>query len=311
MHEHLEKIFDVLSIKEEKRNKSLPEFLEKFPWVNGGLFAEKHWIPKFSKTARNIIIECGELNWKKINPDIFGSMIQAVMHPSERGSLGMHYTSVPNIMKVIEPLFLNELRGEFKKHRGNKKKLDALRIRISKMKFFDPACGSGNFLIITYKELRRLEMEIIEEMGQFAFSDIHLNQFFGIEIDGFASEIAKLSLYLAEHQMNTEFKDKFGKVLPTLPLKESGNIFCKNALRVDWQEVCPKNEGGEIFVFGNPPYLGSRNQDKEQKEDMEEVFQKDYKSLDYISCWFVLGAKYIQNNNAKLAFVSDEFNLSG
>ena len=172
---YLGKLFLVLNTKEEDRS-GLPEHFRKFPYVNGGLFKEHHWVPTFSAKSHRIIIECGELDWKQINPDIFGSMMQAVTHPGERASLGMHYTSVPNIMKVIEPLFLNDLREAFEKCGGNKKKLDELRIRMSKIKFFDPACGSGNFLIITYKELRRLEMEIIKEIGAFSFSDLQLVQ---------------------------------------------------------------------------------------------------------------------------------------
>lgn len=302
---YLEKLFRVLNTKEEERS-DLPEHFRKFPYVNGGLFKEHHWVPTFSAKSHRIIVECGELNWKQINPDIFGSMMQAVTHPGERASLGMHYTSVPNIMKVIEPLFLNDLREAFEKCVGNKKKLDELRIRMSKIKFFDPACGSGNFLIITYKEFRRLEMEIIKEIGAFSFSDLQLSQFYGIEIDDFAHEIARLSLYLAEHQMNEEFKHEFGNVRPTLPLRESGNIVCGNATRIDWEGVCPKNEGDEIYILGNPPYLGSSMQSDEQKKELASLCDgfKNYKNLDYISCWFIKGSEYIRNVNAKLAFVS-------
>lgn len=298
---YLGTLFDVLNSEERS---SYPQYLQKFPYVNGGLFAKKYWIPVFTTRSRKIIIECGELDWSKINPDIFGSMMQAVVHPSERGSLGMHYTSVPNIMKVVEPLFLNDLKEEFENYHGSKKKLQQLLHRITCIKFFDPACGSGNFLIITYKELRRLEMSIIKELGIFAFPGVNMSQFYGIEIDDFAHEIAKLSLYLAEHQMNIEFKEEFGRVNPTLPLKTGGNVVCENATRIDWDGVCPKNENDEIYILGNPPYLGSRNQNKDQKEDMKGVFKKDYKSLDYISCWFYLGSKYITGFNAKLAFVS-------
>lgn len=300
---YLDMLFDVLN---SEGRTTYPEYLQRFPYVNGGLFAKKQWIPIFTTRSRKIIIECGELDWSKINPDIFGSMMQAVVHPSERGSLGMHYTSVPNIMKVIEPLFLNDLKKEFEQNKSNKKKLQELLSRIANIKFFDPACGSGNFLIITYKELRRLEVKIIKELGVFAFPGINLFQFYGIEIDDFAHEIAKLSLYLAEHQMNIEFQEEFGKVNPTLPLKTGGNIICANATRVDWEDVCPKNENDEIYILGNPPYLGTRNQEKEHKEDMAFVFDeiKDYKKLDYISCWFLLGAEYIQRLNGKLAFVS-------
>ncbi|MCK9571878.1 MAG: N-6 DNA methylase [Candidatus Omnitrophica bacterium] len=298
---YLNTLFDVLNSKDTSK---YPQYLQKFPYVNGGLFTKKHWIPVFTPRSRKIIIECGELDWSNINPDIFGSMMQAVVHPSERGSLGMHYTSVPNIMKVIEPLFLNALREEFEKYKGNNKKLNELRLRMSKIKFFDPACGSGNFLIIVYKELRKLEMEIIKEMEVFSFSDINISQFYGIEVDDFAHEIAKLSLYLAEHQMNIEFLQEFCKVNPTLPLRTGGNIVCANATRIIWDDICPKNKNDEIYIMGNPPYLGSRNQNKDQKEDMHHVFKNNYKSLDYISCWFYLGAKYITGFNAKLAFVS-------
>ena len=303
LHIYLEKLFDVLNTKDTSK---YPAHFQKFPYVNGGLFAQKHRIPKFSEKARKIIIECGELDWAEINPDIFGSMMQAVVHPSERESLGMHYTSVPNIMKVIEPLFLNELKEELRKSEQSRNKLLKLLGRIRSIKFFDPACGSGNFLIITYKEIRRLEMLILKLLKSSAYFRSNLNNFYGIEIDNFAHGIAKLSLYLAEHQMNLEFKRQFGEINPTLPLGESGNIMCENATRVDWEKVCPKVAGDEIYVLGNPPYLGSRNQDKEQKEDMKFVFSKikNYKNLDYISCWFYLGAKYIERVNAKLAFVS-------
>lgn len=298
---YLDTLFDVLNTQETS---AYPKYLQKFPYVNGGLFAKKHWIPKFSSKSRKIIVECGELNWAEINPDIFGSMMQAVTHPGQRASLGMHYTSVPNIMKVIEPLFLNELKEEFEKYRDNKKKLKELLGRITRIKFFDPACGSGNFLIIAYKELRRLEMRIIKELNMLSLSGIHLDQFCGIEIDDFAHEIAKLSLYLAEHQMNVEFFREIGRINPTLPLKVGGNIVCENATRVDWEKVCPKNDTDEIYILGNPPYLGSRNQNADQKSDMKEVFKKNYKSLDYIACWFLKGVEYIKNSGAKLAFVS-------
>ncbi len=299
------KLFHVLSLPEGKRG-DIPHYLDQFPYVNGGLFNEDHWIPKFSAQARRIIIESGQLDWSKINPDIFGSMMQAVVHPGERGSLGMHYTSVPNILKTIEPLFLNEFRRDFEAARGNLQKLDNLRLRLSKLKIFDPACGSGNFLVIAYKELRRLEMHIIREMGAFSFSDIKISQFYGIEIDHFAHVVAKLSLYLAEHQMNCEFSEALGSTTPALPLTIGGNIVCENAIRVDWNSVCPVQEGDVVYVLGNPPYLGARNQSSEQKEDMSLAFsgRKEYKDCDYIACWFLRGADYIVNRNAEFAFIS-------
>lgn len=292
-----------------------PAFLKDFPYVNGGLFRDTIQSPNFSTKSRKIILECGELDWSDINPDIFGSMIQAVVNPEYRGGLGMHYTSVPNIMKVIEPLFLNELYDEFEKNKENPKKLRQLIYRISKLKIFDPACGSGNFLIIAYKELRKLEIKIwlqiseLEPQYSFVFTEIKLSQFYGIELDDFAHEMAILSLWLAEHQMNKEFVDElfdFGKAKPILPLKEAGHITQGNATRIDWETVCPKNANDEIYILGNPPYLGSSMQNAEQKKDMEIIFSryKKFKNLDYITCWFIKGSVYIKNLNAKVGFVT-------
>ncbi len=326
-----------------------PVYLQKFPYVNGGLFKDPIKAPKFSVKARQILLECGNLDWSEINPDIFGSMIQAVADPEERSDLGMHYTSVPNIKKLIEPLFLNSLREEFEKNSHDAKALDRLLIRLSKIKFFDPACGSGNFLIITYKEIRLLEIEIIKQIIELTiapitiadgsqskihftadghkilvnapqskmnfsggqskiwFTEISLNQFYGIEIKDFAHEMAILSLWLAEHQMNKVFDDRLeglGQSKPILPLKQAGNIVSGNATRVSWESVCPRGASDEIYILGNPPYLGSRNQDKNQKDDMQFVFVRDFKSLDYVSAWFYKGAKYIEGYNAQLAFVS-------
>ncbi|WP_339757532.1 class I SAM-dependent DNA methyltransferase [Algoriphagus aquimarinus] len=336
LHSYLEGLFDVLNTASKER-KDLPAYLNAFPYVNGGLFKDSYQVPVFTRKSRQLTIDAGEMNWKDINPDIFGSMFQGVIDPDKRGSLGAHYTSVPNIMKVIEPLFLNELKEEFDKAKHNPKKLNELLHRLSKIKIFDPACGSGNFLIIAYKELRRLEIAIIQHLQELQklasgfnskneqlsfipkaqltlaasfqvelFSRIQLNQFFGIEIDDFAHEIAQLSLWLAEHQMNVEFQREFGKTSPTLPLKEAGKIVCGNACRLDWEEVCPKKEGDEIYILGNPPYLGAHLQSKTQKKDMDIVFtgMKSAKKLDYIGCWFYKGAEYIKSSKNKLAFVS-------
>lgn len=303
---YLNRLFWVLNTPKEKRGE-LPNYLNAFPYVNGGLFKDEIQCPKFNAKSRQILIESGDNNdWSAINPDIFGSMFQAVISVDQRSSFGQHYTSVPNIKKVIDPLFLDELKEEFDKAKGNDKKLRELLHRIQKIKIFDPACGSGNFLIIAYKELRRLEMQILKELGGMAFTGISLNNFYGIELDDFAHEIAKLSLWLAEHQMNVEFFNEFGRTNPTLPLQEAGQIVCGNACRLDWEAVCPKNEGDEIYILGNPPYLGSGNQTNIQKEDLATVFRSlsNYKNLDYIACWFLLGANYIQNNNSQLAFVS-------
>lgn len=316
---YLDTLFDVLNTDYKDRNRELPEYLRVFPYVNGGLFRNTHTAPVFTQRSRRMLIEAGSLQWSDINPDIFGSMIQAVVTPEHRGGLGMHYTSVPNIMKVIEPLFLNELQEEFQVAKGNKKKLEELLKRIWKIKIFDPACGSGNFLIIAYKKLRELEMDIFNELdilkGQEgakkidfedkSFSDINLENFYGIELDDFAHEVATLSLWLAEHQMNQEFKRLFGRSKPSLPLKQTGNIVHGNACRVDWEVVCPKNEGDEIYILGNPPYLGGKGQSAEQKKDIEIIFkgQKNFKELDYIACWFLLASKFIENK-IKYAFVT-------
>ncbi|PWK28944.1 type II restriction/modification system DNA methylase subunit YeeA [Arcicella aurantiaca] len=318
LHTYLDRLFELMNT--PLRDDSLPKHLRDFPYVNGGLFQQKHQAPTFSRRSRAILIECGELDWAAINPDIFGSMIQAVITPEHRGGMGMHYTSVPNIMKVIEPLFLDNLLEEFESAKGNIKKINELLKRIWSIKIFDPACGSGNFLIIAYKKMRELEMAIFKEIdrikgklgsgifdfGGNSFSEIRLDNFYGIELDDFAHEIAILSLWLAEHQMNQEFFKEFGRTRPALPLKATGNIVHGNATRLDWEVVCPKKEQDEIYILGNPPYLGSSMQSAEQKEDMALVFKgiKDYKNLDYIACWFLKGAKFIQNQNAQFAFVS-------
>ena len=337
--DYLAHTFNIMDV--SLRSSETLSIIKQFPYVNGGLFSKRIQIPKMGAKARRIIIECGELDWKDINPDIFGSMIQAVVNPEERANQGMHYTSVPNIMKVINPLFLDELRGEYNKlnefyeqklqmknigalsvkqfYEDVKpviKKGDALLKRMSRMKFFDPACGSGNFLIITYKCLRFLEMDILALQrkctpeGEILFVDnsvISLSQFYGIELLDFPHEVAMLSLWLAEHQMNTKLNENFGVNTKALPLKNITQIVCGNACRIDWNMVCPHTPDEEVFIFGNPPYLGSRNQDKEQKEDMDIVFPKSYngyRKLDYIACWFYKGAKYINKTSAKYAFVS-------
>jgi hypothetical protein len=308
-HLFLDRLFDRLNT---ESSKGFPSHLAQFPYVNGGLFRDKIASPVFTTKARKILVELGELNWRDINPDIFGSMIQAVVIPEYRSDLGMHYTSVPNILKLIKPLFLDELYEEFE----NCKTIPQLRKminRIAKIKFFDPACGSGNFLIITYKEIRLLEIKILQRIIDLSpnpameFTSIQLSQFYGIEIDDFAHEMAILSLWLAEHQMNKVFEEilfDYGRSKPILPLKQAGKIVQGNAARVDWKMACPIGKEDEVYVIGNPPYLGSRNQDEEQKDDMKFVFRTEYKSLDYVSIWFYKGAKYIEGHNAQLAFVS-------
>ena len=297
----------------DKEREGLPEFARRFPFVNGGLFHDNTPIPKFSKRARRLLKECGELQWKDINPDIFGSMIQAVVEPGLRGDMGMHYTSVPNIMKVLQPLFLMSLEEEFEAARDSETKLQKLLQRIYHIRVFDPACGSGNFLIIAYRELRKLESRIFERQKAIArqwslpMTGVRLTQFFGIELTDFAAETAKLSLWIAEYQMNEQFKVQFGSAPPALPLSDSGNIVHGNATRLDWLEVCPHVAGSETYIVGNPPYLGNSQQNAEQKDDLKAVFSEladSYKKLDYVACWFAKGANYCAQENAAFAFVS-------
>ncbi len=351
LDEFLRTLFDSLDT-EDKSAFTSP--YSKFPYVNGTIFdTKKHniAIPKFNAQARKLILDCGNQNWALINPDIFGSMFQSIVDEDHRANNGMHYTSVPNIMRTIEPLFIDELREEFDANYDNPKKLERLWDRISKIRVFDPACGSGNFLIIAYKELRKIEHGIIDRL----FSDdykramlsgrlesrIKLDNFYGIEIDDFAHEIAILSLYLAKHQMNIEFEEHFGKEIILIPLKDNAKIVQGNSMRIDWSDVCPNIQHSldkqkpdqqylieleqeheqealisdedlkqkywdEIYLIGNPPYLGSSLQDADQKRDMTHVFSsfRNYKNLDLIAAWFKLGADYIQGTKAQLAFVS-------
>lgn len=338
LSDYLQNLFNVLNIAD--RGQDVPAHLKAFPYVNGGLFRTPIPLPNFTYKSRKAIIDSGGENWAAINPDIFGSMIQAVVSPDKRGSLGMHYTSVPNIMKVIRPLFLDELYEEFEAAKNNPTALNKLLGRIANIRIFDPACGSGNFLIIAYKELRYLEIQILLQLKSLQsnsptgfeekqqqlfgkqqlsladtkpqglqmelFSRIELNHFFGIELDDFAHEVAKLSLWLAQHQMNLEFNKLIGTKNNTLPLSDAGVIVHGNATRLNWETVCPKPRVGEVFILGNPPYKGSGLQSVEQKSDMVFVFQEidDFKKLDFITCWFYLGKRYIENHNSKFAFVS-------
>lgn len=305
--------FDVMSTNDAVVRATKPASVSRFPYVNGGLFSEHYDVPSLSWKARRLLLECGDLNWAEINPDIFGSMIQAVISPELRSSLGSHYTSVSNIMKLIQPLFLDELYAEFANARANEKRLRQLLARMGRIKFMDPACGSGNFLIITYKELRKLEMQIWDTVAalnhglkEFPFSNISLTQFYGIELDEFAHETATLSLWLAEHQMNRRFESRFQTHVDALPLRRSGNIVCGNACHINWNTVCTHTPLEEVYVMGNPPYLGSSLQNADQKADVDCALNKldSYKNLDYIACWFYKGAKFIKNTNSKLAFVS-------
>ena len=315
LSDFLRQLFLVLNTAPNPKAKPAKHFAD-FPYVNGGLFRDtlvRHSVvPSFSAKSRQKLIELGQKSWREINPDIFGSMFQGVVDDEKRAELGMHYTSVPNILKVIKPLFLDELYEDFEKAKGSAGRLNKLLARIYRLRLFDPACGSGNFLIIAYKELRRLEMAVYKELlrltGQlpFSFSGIQVSQFYGIELDDFAHEIAILALWLAEHQMNIEFAQAFEKTPASLPLKDGAKIVCGNALRSDWKRTCPKDEDFEIFVLGNPPYYGARKQTPEQKSDVVCVAGDldGHKNLDYIACFFLKAAEYVRQTNAAVAFVT-------
>lgn len=316
---------------------SQESWLQEFPYVNGKLFTDASTNLVFDKKTRKLILEAGELlNWNEINPDILGAMIQTVASSEHRSSSGMHYTSVENIMKVIKPLFLDELTANFqaivdkinenedkditeRTKRENRaafeKELSTLHERLSKIKFFDPACGSGNFLIITYKELRRLEIRLLKALRElrqdgkidfFETSKISLTQFYGIELDDFAHEVARLSLWIAEYQMNLEALNEINLQSAFLPLRDAGNITQGNALRLDWATVVPHTPIDEIYLIGNPPYIGAKLQNQEQKEDLRLTIgeQFKYKLMDYIAGWFFKGIDFINISNAKLAFVT-------
>lgn len=313
-HEVIAQIFAALDA-ESREDK--PAVAAAFPYVNGRLFAVQpgQYVPVFNARARALLLELGALQWGDINPDIFGSMFQSVIDAGQRANLGQHYTSVPNILKTIEPLFLDDLKAQLAAAEGSPKRLRKLLDRIAGIKVFDPACGSGNFLVIAYKELRKLEHAIREQLQQLSGdyqsqllldSVVRIENFYGIEIDDFPAEIAVLSLWIAKHQMNVEFKQKFGTSIPLIPLREAGAIRCGNAARLDWQEVCPNDGEEEIYLIGNPPYAGSKKQTKEQKADFPFVFgsKKHSKDLDYVSLWFIKGAEYISGTKAQLAFVS-------
>ena len=318
---------------EDRATGNFRPWADAFPFVNGGLFSGSLEVPKFSKIARSYLMHIGKLDWTKINPDIFGSMIQAVADDEERGALGMHYTSVPNILKVLNPLFLDDLRTKLEEAGNNGRKLLNLRNRISKIRVFDPACGSGNFLVIAYKEMRAIEAEINLRRGESdRRTDIPLTNFRGIEIRDFSTEVARLALIIAEYQCDVMYRGQKEALAEFLPLEKANWITCGNALRLDWLSVCPptgssvqyladdlfatpldqteidfQNEGGETYICGNPPYVGDKKQSKEQKLDIQSIFEsltKKWKSLDYVCGWFMKAANYGIQTEAAAAFVS-------
>jgi hypothetical protein len=288
-----------------------------FPYVNGGLFRDHTEVPNFNRRARRLLLEAAGLHWDQIHADIFGSMIQAIVQTDMRADFGMHYTSVPNIMKVLDPLFLNSLREQLTSAGDNVKALEKLIDRISRIRVFDPACGSGNFLIIAYRELRIIETEAfrrirdVKRKGQLALADfqtgIKISNFYGIDPVDFACETAKLSLWISQYQMNKKLDEICSAPTPALPLTDAGHIVVGNALRKDWADVCPPRSDSEVFIVGNPPYLGSNLQDDEQKEDVSIVFRnhtKSFKKLDYVAAWYAKAAQYNQISGGQAAFVA-------
>ncbi|MDB2663071.1 N-6 DNA methylase [Paracoccaceae bacterium] len=293
---------------------SLSAYAKKFPHVNGGLFRGSPQVPRLLRGSVRYLMDAGALDWKEINPDIFGSMIQAIVHQEQRGELGMHYTSVANILKLLKPLLLNDLQEQVQSNWSSKKGLRNVLNRLTNMRVFDPACGSGNFLVIAYRELRNIEIQVIRRLAEISdfsagvWSHVELKNFFGIEYIDFAAETAKLSLWIAEYQMNKRYEDEFGKLPPSLPLKDTNNIRHGNALRISWESVCPHPDDSKVetYVVGNPPYLGSSMQNAFQKKEIADIFRghtKSYKNLDYVACWFLLASQYLTKLD-KAAFVS-------
>ncbi|MDB9403433.1 class I SAM-dependent DNA methyltransferase [Microcystis aeruginosa CS-1036] len=309
---HIAYIFQVLNTPEEKRLKNLDENLTQFPYINGKLFEESLPLAAFDSKMRVMLLEACAFDWGKISPAIFGSMFQAVMNPKERRNLGAHYTSEKNIQKVIKPLFLDDLHREFEKVKGNRNKLLEFQKKIANLYFLDPACGCGNFLIITYRELRDLEILVLQELdktGQLVTDistiiQVDVNQFAGIEYDEFAVRVAEVAMWLIDHQMNIKVSNTFGQYFVRLPLKKAAKIVNGNALRIDWEEVISKEKLN--FILGNPPFVGSKMMTEAQREDLLTLF-KDAKGagvMDYVSAWYIKAAKLIQHSNIKVAFVS-------
>ena len=286
----------------------------KLEYVNGGLFREVTPIPALDGRCRRFLIECGRLDWRTINPDIFGSMLQAVVDVSLRGELGMHYTSPTNIRKVLDPILLDSLRAELEAAGKNRVKLQELQNRLRRIRIFDPACGSGNFLIIAFKELRAIEMEVCRRLGEMRLPMVTLDQFYGIEIDDFACNTARLGLWIAEYQENELYRKSLGKAPPSLPLTDAGTIVCDNATRIDWATVCPHDPNHETVVVGNPPFKGSKHQTDEQRADMKSAFSgyvKNAGELDYVATWFLKGALYSESTGAPFAFVATNSLVQG
>jgi hypothetical protein len=308
----LQELFQVLNTPKENRFKNLDEQLADFPYVNGKLFEENLPTASFDTKMRQALLDCCYIDWSKISPAIFGSMFQSVMNPKERRNLGAHYTSETNILKLIKPLFLDDLWKEFESIKDNKNKLPEFHKKLSTLKFLDPACGCGNFLVITYRELRLLELEILRasnKTGQRVFDVreiiwLDVDMMCGIEYEEFPARIAEVAMWLIDHQMNMQISNEFGQYFVRLPLKKSAKIVHGNALQTDWESIVSKNELS--YILGNPPFIGKQVQKPEQKADMEKIFAgvTGGGTLDYVTAWYVKAAQYIQDTKIKVAFVS-------
>lgn len=315
----LERLFQVLDTPPEKRQKHLPVELQEFPYVNGELFTERLPMADFGDDARNALRACCRFDWSRISPAIFGSLFQSIMEAKERRQIGAHYTSERDILKVIRSLFLDDLRAEFESRKadrstGRKARLEEFHKKLCKLTFFDPACGCGNFLVIGYRELRQLELEVLKELfGQQAeltlddinkLSQVDVHQFYGIEIGEWPARIAEVALWLMDHQMNLKVSEAFGQLYQRLPLKKSPHIHCGNALRLDWKTVLPPDQCS--YVLGNPPFVGKKEQNAEQKADMELIWSdtKGAGVLDYVSCWYAKAAAYVHGTRIVCGFVS-------
>jgi MmeI, DNA-methyltransferase domain/MmeI, target recognition domain/MmeI, N-terminal domain/MmeI, helicase spacer domain len=316
---HLARLFDVLDTPPDKRQKNLDETLAAFPYVNGDLFAEKLGFADFNRDMRNALLGCTHFDWSRISPAIFGSLFQAVMEPRERRQIGGHYTSERDILKVARSLFLDDLRAEFESRQKDKStarraRLEEFHAKLCRLHFFDPACGCGNFLVITYRELRQLELETLKEIFGAQreltlaeinkLSQVDVDQFYGIEIGEWPARIAEVALWLMDHQMNLKISEAFGQLYQRLPLKKSPHIHCANALRADWKQILPPAQCS--YVLGNPPFVGKKEQTAAQKADMDLLFGKVKGAgvLDYVTGWYRKAAEYIQGTQIKVGFVS-------
>ncbi len=317
-----ENLFSILDLPENApERKTFAKTFQKFPYVNGTLFREKITVPQFDKRARSLLLDCGKMNWSDISPVIFGSMFQAVMDQEQRRNLGAHYTSEKNIFKVIRPLFLDDLDEELEKilavqkGKAKEKALKEFHQKLYSLGFLDPACGCGNFLIVSYRELRLLELRVLLALKELNpqesqlidikfMQKVSIEQFYGMELEEFPVDIARVSLFLMDHVMNLKCAEAFGQTYPTIPLKHSAAIVCANALTTDWESIVPPEKIN--FIFGNPPFVGGKKMSPLQRNDMLKVFGniRLLNSLDFVTAWYKKSASFIDKTDIEVAFVS-------